>query len=283
MELMVTNAFRLLVCLGRPRNYEEDCDWALGHKRLSAFGMSWTEVTQVEKAENAGVSQTPFGFWYVLDCEFDWKTIVNYSRRSQTPFGFWYVLDHYCQNTDTGKKVRSQTPFGFWYVLDASQGTEEVARSGQGSQTPFGFWYVLDRPGAACRTSARLVTNAFRLLVCLGRVHGQLSPRMGNRPGGRCVALDRVLLRPGVCLARVRDSVTKEDVMMDEKTAYYEALRRLNEAEDKLRGTAVCMLTTLVDSGLEINEEDKAEFRNVRLAKERAYEEYCEATRKAWK
>ena len=71
--------------------------------------------------------------------------------------------------------------------------------------------------------------------------------------------------------------------MMDEKTAYYEALRRLNEAEDKLHGTAVCMLTTLVDSGLEINEEDKAEFRNVRLAKERAYEEYCEATRKAWK
>ena len=70
--------------------------------------------------------------------------------------------------------------------------------------------------------------------------------------------------------------------MMDEKTAYYEALRRLNEAEDKLRGLAVTMLTTLVDSGLEINEEDKAEFRNVRLAKERAYEEYCAATRKAW-
>ena len=70
--------------------------------------------------------------------------------------------------------------------------------------------------------------------------------------------------------------------MKDEKTAYYEALRRLNEAEDKLRGTAICMMTTLVDSGLEINEEDKAEFRNVRLAKERAYEEYCAATRKAW-
>lgn len=71
--------------------------------------------------------------------------------------------------------------------------------------------------------------------------------------------------------------------MMDEKTAYYEALRRLNEAEDKLRGVAICMMSTLVDSGLEINEEDKAEFRNVRLAKERAYEEYCAATRKAWK
>ena len=70
--------------------------------------------------------------------------------------------------------------------------------------------------------------------------------------------------------------------MVDEKTAYYEALRRLNEAEDKLRGVAICMMTTLVDSGLEINEEDKAEFRNVRLAKERAYEEYCAATRKAW-
>ena len=70
--------------------------------------------------------------------------------------------------------------------------------------------------------------------------------------------------------------------MMDEKTAYYEALRRLNEAEDKLRGVAVAMLTTLVDSGIEITEADKAEFRNVRLAKERAYEEYCAATRKAW-
>ena len=70
--------------------------------------------------------------------------------------------------------------------------------------------------------------------------------------------------------------------MKDEKTAYYDAFRRLNEAEDKLRGTAVCMLTTLVDSGLEINEEDKAEFRNVRLAKERAYEEFDAAARKAW-
>jgi len=70
---------------------------------------------------------------------------------------------------------------------------------------------------------------------------------------------------------------------MDETTAYYEALRRLNEAEDRLRGVAIAMLTTLVDSGIEINEEDKAEFRNVRLAKERAYEEYCAATRKAWK
>jgi hypothetical protein len=70
--------------------------------------------------------------------------------------------------------------------------------------------------------------------------------------------------------------------MMDEKTAYYEALRRLNEAEDKLRGLAVTMLTTLVDSGIEINDEDKAEFRNVRLAKERAYEEYDAPARKAW-
>ena len=70
--------------------------------------------------------------------------------------------------------------------------------------------------------------------------------------------------------------------MIDEKTEYYEALRRLNAAEDKLRGVAIAMLTTLVDIGLEINEEDKAEFRNVRLAKERAYEDYCEATRKAW-
>ena len=70
--------------------------------------------------------------------------------------------------------------------------------------------------------------------------------------------------------------------MMDEKTAYYEALRRLNDAEDKLRGTAVCMLTTLVDSGIEITEEDKAEFRIVRLEKERAYEAYDAAARKAW-
>ena len=70
--------------------------------------------------------------------------------------------------------------------------------------------------------------------------------------------------------------------MKDEKTAYYESLRRLNEAEDNLRGTAVAMLTTLVDSGIEITEADKAEFRNVRLAKERAYEAYDAAARKAW-
>ena len=69
---------------------------------------------------------------------------------------------------------------------------------------------------------------------------------------------------------------------MDEKTAYYEALRRLNEAEDKLRGVAIAMLSTLVDNGLEINDEDKAEFRNVRLAKERAYEAFDASARKAW-
>jgi len=70
--------------------------------------------------------------------------------------------------------------------------------------------------------------------------------------------------------------------MREEKTEYYEALRRLNAAEDKLRGVAIAMLTTLVDSGIEITDEDKAEFRNVRLAKERAYEEYDAAARKAW-
>ena len=70
--------------------------------------------------------------------------------------------------------------------------------------------------------------------------------------------------------------------MRDEKTDYYKALRRLNEAEDKLRGVAICMMSTLVDSGLEITEADKAEFRNVRLAKERAYEAYDAAARKAW-
>ena len=69
--------------------------------------------------------------------------------------------------------------------------------------------------------------------------------------------------------------------MRNENTAYYAALRRLNEAEDKLRGTAVCMMTTLVDSGLEITEDDKAEFRNVRLEKDRAYEAYDAAARKA--
>ena len=94
--------------------------------------------------------------------------------------------------------------------------------------------------------------------------------------------MDRVLLRDGVCPARMRDSVTKKDVMIDEKTTYYKTLRRLNEAEDKLRGVAIAMLSTLVDNGLEINDEDKAEFRNVRLAKERAYEAFDASARKAW-
>ena len=70
--------------------------------------------------------------------------------------------------------------------------------------------------------------------------------------------------------------------MREEKTEYYEALRRLNAAEDRQRGVAIAMLNTLVDSGLEINEDDKAEYRNVRLAKERAYEDYVDAARKAW-
>ena len=74
------------------------------------------------------------------------------------------------------------------------------------------------------------------------------------------------------------------EVMRDEKTAYYAALRRLNEAEDKLRSVAVARLTMLVDSGIEITEDDKAEYRNVRLEKDRAYEAYNVAARKAlWK
>ncbi len=72
------------------------------------------------------------------------------------------------------------------------------------------------------------------------------------------------------------------DVGKDEKTAYYAALRRLNEAEDKLRSVAVARLTLLVDSGIEITEDDKAEFRNVRLEKDRAYEAFDAAARKAW-
>lgn len=72
------------------------------------------------------------------------------------------------------------------------------------------------------------------------------------------------------------------DVMRDKKTAYYAALRRLNEAEDKLRSVAVARLTLLVDSGIEITEDDKAEYRNVRLEKDRAYEAYNVAARKAW-
>lgn len=74
----------------------------------------------------------------------------------------------------------------------------------------------------------------------------------------------------------------KEDVMRDEKTAYYAALRRLNEAEDRLRSVAVARLTLLVDSGIEITEDDKAEFRNVRLEKDRAYEAFDAAARKAF-
>ena len=70
--------------------------------------------------------------------------------------------------------------------------------------------------------------------------------------------------------------------MINEKTDYYKALRNLNYAEDKQRGVAIAMLNTLVDSGIEINEDDKAEYRNVRLAKERAYEEFEAAARKAW-
>lgn len=73
------------------------------------------------------------------------------------------------------------------------------------------------------------------------------------------------------------------EVMRDEKTAYYAALRRLNEAEDKLRSVAVARLTLLVDSGIEITEDDKAEYRNVRLEKDRAYEAYNAAARKAWR
>ena len=67
---------------------------------------------------------------------------------------------------------------------------------------------------------------------------------------------------------------------MNKYTDYYAALRRLNEAEDKLCRVATSMLTTLVDSGIEITEDDRAEYRNVRLAKDRAYEDYIATSRK---
>ena len=44
---------------------------------------------------------------------------------------------------------------------------------------------------------------------------------------------------------------------------------------------SVARLTLLVDSGIEITEDDKAEYRNVRLEKDRAYEAFDAAARKA--
>ena len=195
------------------------------------------------------MSQTPFGFWYVLDRSTMMAMWCGSLWQSQTPFGFWYVLDSPISGIlSTTQAKMSQTPFGFWYVLDTEyfkgysvifkkavtnafrllvclghlrssrmgwnhQGVTNAFRllvclgpwytrresvadakghkrlsafgmswtprrgpikgmvAGHRSQTPFGFWYVLDSPkGTNQRDGGRTsVTNAFRLLVCLGQ------------------------------------------------------------------------------------------------------------------
>ena len=91
----VTNAFRLLVCLGRID--------AQGHTRSRD---RW--------------SQTPFGFWYVLDGARLQRRGERHERRSQTPFGFWYVLDAFKQKIDNALKFAGHkrlSAFGMSWTL----------------------------------------------------------------------------------------------------------------------------------------------------------------------
>ena len=117
----------------------------LRHKRLSAFGLSWTHYGVLRQLRQEGIrSQTPFGFWSVLDVIILTRVTPEDLDLSQTPFGFWYVLDTESMVKSISEAAWSQTPFGFWYVLDDKGQYAHDASGCQWSQTPFGFWYVLD-------------------------------------------------------------------------------------------------------------------------------------------
>ena len=112
----VTNAFRLLVCLGRDAEKDRRADRR--HKRLSAFGMSWTNAHVLRQLRRNRPSQTPFGFWYVLDT----SPPPSISRRETgshkrlSAFGMSWTTSYWMVSFN--QSLRSQTPFGFWYVLD---------------------------------------------------------------------------------------------------------------------------------------------------------------------
>ena len=173
LSVLVTNAFRLLVCLGPAHRREQRV--ALGK-----------------------ASQTPFGFWYVLDAE-DIPTILHFiEKMSQTPFGFWYVLDRGGGNPHAARgppRHKRLSAFGMswtggtgprFVILGTTAGHKRLSAFGMSwtrlcfrqvrrregvrhkrlsafgmswtrvlerckplvdeylSQTPFGFWYVLD-------------------------------------------------------------------------------------------------------------------------------------------
>ena len=60
---------------------------------------------------------------------------------------------------------------------------------------------------------------------------------------------------------------------------YYTALRALNEAEDRLRSKALALLDCLVDNVLDIDGGDKAEYVEVRKARDAAYEAFQKASK----
>ena len=165
---MVTNAFRLLVCLGSTSAGATAAARFRCHKRLSAFGMSWTWPAVRQCRPGAPGSQTPFGFWYVLDC----NQYGHPSSRhvSQTPFGFWYVLDmkqrDYKDATDLGHKRLSA--FGMSWTSMFFRHTLRQNNVCHKRLSAFGMSWTRE-VWVGNHRYPRRVTNAFRLLVCLGQ------------------------------------------------------------------------------------------------------------------
>ena len=73
---------------------EEGPEGAEGHKRLSAFGMSWTKQA-VDRICNLVADVTnAFRLLVCLGPAAETGEVADFLLQlSQTPFGFWYVLD----------------------------------------------------------------------------------------------------------------------------------------------------------------------------------------------
>ena len=115
-------------------------------------------------------SQTPFGFWYVLDGDsVEWKQVQE-EDLSQTPFGFWYVLDELTHKAilaavTAGHKRLSA--FGMSWTGRDFNAEANAMSEGHKRLSAFGMSWTHSNRKSITPSSLR-VTNAFRLLVCLG-------------------------------------------------------------------------------------------------------------------
>ena len=146
--LWVTNAFRLLVCLGPNTQGESN-----------------------EQDRNVK-SQTPFGFWYVLDGN-AMSTFLPFKKvghKRLSAFGMsWTLLKsgRYRAFNLTGHKRLSA--FGMSWTRTPSSSQLATGNACHKRLSAFGMSWTRFELGANLMRNGK-VTNAFRLLVCLGLI-----------------------------------------------------------------------------------------------------------------